>query len=36
MPMNSLFADLGHGVTDTVLVETAVYCLGAVERKGTA
>jgi hypothetical protein len=36
MPMHSLFADLGHGVLDTAMIETAVYCLEAVEKEGVA
>ena len=30
----TVFADLGHGVLDTAMEETAAYCLEAVEREG--
>ena len=31
-----VFADLGHGVLDTAMVETAAYCLEAVNREGAS
>jgi hypothetical protein len=32
----TVFADLGYGVLDTAMVETAAYCLEAVGREKTA
>ena len=36
MLMNFLCADLGDGVPDTAMMETAAYCPEAVEREGAA
>jgi hypothetical protein len=33
---STVFADLGHGVPDTAMVEAAAYCPGVMERDGTA